>query len=409
MKRLLLSGVLLLCPIYAMAIDAPPQPTILYHIHLKETLSPQIREDKYEDPLHEYLQSHRMGRIVGSGTRFADNGEPMGIDIEAELNQSENNIGNLVYLLQQLGAPANTEIEFEQDHQTLRVDMTGHMLKTPVQTPQLKPKVMPRLNTQTIISKPPVPSVEPAKQIQPVTLTTTVPSAVPASKPAQPAQAQISHPASLPFGDLSATSTALSESVKSSTTTTTHEMTAESSKTAPIEQSASSDDLDALLPSASLNISKPVKPTAESKDNKAEMTVLNPQNQPFGTLTPVPSTAQNQKILTASDVSAITAQQSKPVVMASTPTPQSKKVESYKEFHDIFSSSPATASEVHVSKTVNPVNEQVKAVTQPQVIQSTLDSKPSDPSTGPSSSVMKPSDAQKGKKHQEYHDIFSGP
>lgn len=77
---------------------------------LNARLQPVQRVERYDDPLHEFLQARSAGSVEGGGTLLGENGEVESADVEIELHDPDK-LELLAQALELLGAPAGSMLQ----------------------------------------------------------------------------------------------------------------------------------------------------------------------------------------------------------------------------------------------------------------------------------------------------------
>jgi hypothetical protein len=105
------------------------EPELVY-IFLPEPLGPIDRGDKYEDPIADELERLGLGEVTGAGTGLgeerADGSRPIescGIDVET--HDAEATRAALRGLLEKLGCPAGTHLEYESCGKIVKDEFDG--------------------------------------------------------------------------------------------------------------------------------------------------------------------------------------------------------------------------------------------------------------------------------------------
>lgn len=77
---------------------------------LNARLQPAQRTERYDDPLHELLQSRGAGSVEGGGTLLGHDGEVESADVEVELHDPEK-VDVLAQAFELLGAPQGSTLQ----------------------------------------------------------------------------------------------------------------------------------------------------------------------------------------------------------------------------------------------------------------------------------------------------------
>src|SRR5215204_1811117 len=85
-----------------------------------EHIGPIDRGERYEDPLHEILESKGDGRVTGGGSQLNDLGGIDYADVEIELANLEDALGVVTEALENAGAPEGSELILASDERVLR-------------------------------------------------------------------------------------------------------------------------------------------------------------------------------------------------------------------------------------------------------------------------------------------------
>jgi hypothetical protein len=93
----------------------------LHFVYAKilEAIDPLDRGDKYEDPLQEMLDAEGLGEVTGGGTMQEKSGKVGFVGIDIELTDLSRGIPLVARMLQQLGAPPGSTLEYELDGQSI--------------------------------------------------------------------------------------------------------------------------------------------------------------------------------------------------------------------------------------------------------------------------------------------------
>ena len=78
-----------------------------------EHIEPIDRGSRYEDPLHEVLESAGIGRVTGGGSQLTEEGRIEFADIEIELADLDGALQTAVHALERAGAPQGSEIHLD--------------------------------------------------------------------------------------------------------------------------------------------------------------------------------------------------------------------------------------------------------------------------------------------------------
>lgn len=118
--RLALLSLLMLGACSARETPAPPDASLFVAVRIPEALTPLERGAKYEDPLHEALQSQGLGEVSGGGTRLgspdADGRQDIeAVDIDVELVDADRGLPALRAELKKLNAPGGTALSYERE------------------------------------------------------------------------------------------------------------------------------------------------------------------------------------------------------------------------------------------------------------------------------------------------------
>jgi hypothetical protein len=99
----------------------------LHFVYAKilEAIDPLDRGDKYEDPLQEMLDAEGLGEVTGGGTMQEKSGQVAFVGIDIELTDLSRGIPLVARMLQQLGAPPGSTLEYELDGQTVSHPIGG--------------------------------------------------------------------------------------------------------------------------------------------------------------------------------------------------------------------------------------------------------------------------------------------
>lgn len=79
-----------------------------------------IDRGRYEDPLHELLESKGLGRVTGGGSQLDANGGIAYAEVEVEVLNLDDVLRTVVEALEKAGAPEGSEILEGQDERVLR-------------------------------------------------------------------------------------------------------------------------------------------------------------------------------------------------------------------------------------------------------------------------------------------------
>ena len=87
-------------------------------VHIPESILPEERGSKYEDPLNDALQTQGLGEVSGGGTLLgppkADgSSEVAAVDIDVDLVDAERGLPALRAELKKLNPPQGTELSYE--------------------------------------------------------------------------------------------------------------------------------------------------------------------------------------------------------------------------------------------------------------------------------------------------------
>lgn len=77
---------------------------------LNARLQPVQRVERYDDPLHEFLQARSAGSVEGGGTLLAEDGEVESADVEIELHDPDQ-LELLAQAFELLGAPRGSMLQ----------------------------------------------------------------------------------------------------------------------------------------------------------------------------------------------------------------------------------------------------------------------------------------------------------
>src|SRR5918997_1727499 len=92
---------------------------------LWEPVEPIDRGERYEDPLTAALDAHGLGTVTGGGSQLTREGEIEFADLDLDLADFEGALTMVRRILEEAGAPAGSELLFEQDGREMVVSF-GH-------------------------------------------------------------------------------------------------------------------------------------------------------------------------------------------------------------------------------------------------------------------------------------------
>ena len=85
-----------------------------------EHIEPIDRGDRYEDPLHQVLETAGIGRVTGGGSQLNELGGISFADVEIELANLDDALRVVVEALEHAGAPQGSELLDPADERVLR-------------------------------------------------------------------------------------------------------------------------------------------------------------------------------------------------------------------------------------------------------------------------------------------------
>ncbi|MGN6222077.1 hypothetical protein [Pseudoxanthomonas sp.] len=91
------------------------QPATFVYARLNARLRPLDRAELYGDPLQEALEKSGVGEVTGGGTMQAQSGEIQYCGIDVDAYDLDRAVPLICGLLEQMGAPRGSRLEFEQD------------------------------------------------------------------------------------------------------------------------------------------------------------------------------------------------------------------------------------------------------------------------------------------------------
>ena len=87
---------------------------------LYEHIEPIDRGERYEDPLHDALETKGSGRVTGGGSQLDETGAISYVDIEIEVADLAETLQVVVDTLEAAGAPQGSELVVASDGRVLR-------------------------------------------------------------------------------------------------------------------------------------------------------------------------------------------------------------------------------------------------------------------------------------------------
>jgi hypothetical protein len=95
---------------------------VLLFVKIPESITPEERTERYEDPLNEFLVSQKLGAVTGGGSQLNEEREIESVGLDVEVYEPERVIPVIIRILRELGVPQGTVIEqYEPMERTIRV------------------------------------------------------------------------------------------------------------------------------------------------------------------------------------------------------------------------------------------------------------------------------------------------